>query len=196
MTTITRTTIFAMPLIAVVALAAPGAGAEDLDGHAVTADVARFDKFMIASSPLCSFEASAKCVDAGWRFADANKDGYLELPELLEVRSAFVNWLEWKSPQMPTSQRTGAAIGMLILDTIGLNNIFAGLNTSGSGKLSRTELLRDVTLDARPLGEVLADPDAVDRKAIAKRVGRFAPIVNSMLGGEAENQPPPPPPAK
>ena len=178
-----RASLSVCTVLAATVLAALPAAAEDLDGHAVPAEVAGFDKFMMTSSPLCSFQPSLECVNAGWRFADSNKDGYLELGEVMEVRANFAKWLDWKSPQMPASQRTGVAIGMLILDTIGLPNIFAGLNTSGSGKLSKTELLKDINLDARPLGAVLSDPKAVDRKAIAKRVGRFAPIVNSMLGG-------------
>ena len=92
---------------------------------------------------------------------------------------------------MPATQRTGVPIGLLVVDTIGIPNIFAGLNTSGTGKLTKAELVRDIKLDQRPLGAVLSDPKAVDRKAIAARVGRFAPIVNSMLGGEEKEEAPP-----
>lgn len=188
-----RAKVFLCTVLAALLMAGPDAmAAEQLDGKAVPAEVAGFDKFMTASSPICSFQPSYDCLETGWRYADANKDGYLELAEVMEVRAAFVNWLDWKSPQMPAGQRTGTAIGLLIVDTIGIPNIFAGLNTSGNGKLSRAELVRDIKLDQRPLGAVLADPKAVDRKAIAARVGRFAPIVNSMLGGEEKEGAAPP----
>ena len=70
----------------------------------------------------------------------------------------------------------------MVVDIIGLDKLFAGLNTAGNGKLSRAELLADVKLDDRPLGPVLQDPDAVDREALGQRLGRVAPIVQSMLG--------------
>jgi len=187
-----KTKISVYAAVALALAAAPAAfaaeatkkGAADAEVAAAVPTVAQFEKFMMTSSPVCSYKPSLECVNTGWQFADANKDGYLELSEVMAVRAAFVDWVEWKSPAMPASQRTGVAIGMLVLDTIGLDNIFAGLNSSGSGKLSRAELLADVKLDSRPLGDVLSDPNAVDRKALAKRVGKFAPIVNSMLGGE------------
>ena len=191
----TRTKVSVWAAVAIVLAAVPAAFAAepakksvtDAETSATVPTIAQFEKFMMTSSPICSHKPSLDCLNTGWQFADANKDGYLELSEVMAVRTAFVEWMEWKSPALPASQRTGVAIGILVLDTIGIDNIFAGLNTSGNGKLSRAELLADIKLDSRPLGAVLADPKAVDRKAIAARVGKFAPIVNSMLGGEEKD---------
>jgi hypothetical protein len=41
--------------------------------------------------------------------------------------------------------------------------------------------LTDVRLDSRPLGQVLTDPKAVDRQAVAKRLGALSPVVDGMV---------------
>ena len=47
--------------------------------------------------------------------------------------------------------------------------------------MSRKELLADVTLDERPLGEVLLDDKAVDRAAVAQRLGSLSPMLEGLL---------------
>jgi hypothetical protein len=146
-----------------------------------SAAVLAFDRFIAASSPVCSFEPSGHCVDMGWHFADTNRDGYLEPSEVKAVRAEVQDWLTWKGGDLTGPQRTGVTLGLIVIDSIGLDNIFAGLNTAGSGKLSRAELLTDVKLDDRPLGKVLQDPNSVDRKDLAHRLGKFSAVVNGML---------------
>ena len=146
-----------------------------------------FEQFLIASSPVCLNEPSAHCVDIGWRFADTDHDGTLSFAEIQVVRGALRDWLAWKWPELSAKDRTNITLGLMVVDIIGLDKLFTGLNTAGNGKLSRAELLADVTLDNRPLGPVLQDPDAVDRKALAQRLGRVAPIVQSMLGAPREH---------
>ena len=51
----------------------------------------------------------------------------------------------------------------------------------GNGVVTKSELLADVTLDARPLGKILADPKAVDRAAMARRLGLPLPILNGLF---------------
>lgn len=147
-----------------------------------------FQQFLVASSPVCLNEPSAHCVDIGWRFADTDHDGTLSFAEIQAVRTALQDWLSWKWPELSAKDRTNITLGLMVVDIIGLDKLFAGLNTSGNGKLSRAELLADVKLDDRPLGPVLQDPDAVDRKALAQRLGRVAPIVQSMLGEPREHE--------
>ncbi len=36
----------------------------------------------------------------------------------------------------------------------------------------------DVRLDERPLGRVLGDAEAVDRRAMARRLGKLAPLLD------------------
>lgn len=147
-----------------------------------------FEQFLIASSPVCLNQPSAHCVDIGWQFADTDHDGTLSFAEIQAVRTALQEWLSWKWPELSAKDRTNITLGLMVVDIIGLDKLFAGLNTAGNGKLSRAELLADVTLDDRPLGPVLQDPDAVDRKALAQRLGRVAPIVQSMLGEPRDHE--------
>ena len=147
-----------------------------------------FQQFLVASSPVCLNEPSAHCVDIGWQFADTDHDGTLSFGEIQAVRTALQDWLSWKWPELSAKDRTNITLGLMVVDIIGLDKLFAGLNTSGNGKLSRAELLADIKLDDRPLGPVLQDPDAVDRKALAQRLGRVAPIVQSMLGEPREHE--------
>lgn len=146
-----------------------------------------FEQFLIASSPVCLNEPSAHCVDIGWRFADTDHDGTLSFAEIQAVRGALQDWLAWKWPELSAKDRTNITLGLMVVDIIGLDKLFAGLNIAGNGKLSRAELLADVKLDDRPLGPVLQDPEAVNRKALAQRLGRVAPIVQSMLGEPSEH---------
>ena len=145
--------------------------------------VLAFDRFIAASSPTCLNEPSARCLDVGWHFADANRDGTLSLAEIKTVRAALQNWLTWKGDAIPARERTNVTLGLIVLDVIGLDKLFASLNVSGTGKLTRAELLADVKLDNRPLGQVLQDPKAVDRKAVAAKLGRAAPVVGGMMDG-------------
>ena len=146
-----------------------------------------FQQFLIASSPVCLNEPSGHCVDIGWNFADTNHDGTLSFAEIQAVRAALQDWLSWKWPELSAKDRTNITLGLMVVDIVGLDKLFAGLNTAGNGKLSRAELLADVKLDDRPLGPVLQDPDAVDRKALGQRLGRVSPIVQSMLGEPREH---------
>ena len=143
--------------------------------------VLAFDRFMVASSPVCSFEPSKRCVDMGWRFADADRDGTLSLAEIKSVRAALQDWMAWKGDAIPRKGRTGVTLGLIVFDMIGAEKLFATLNTSHTGRLTKAELLADVRLDERPLGAVLQDPKSVDREDLAKKLGGAAPVVNGMI---------------
>jgi len=143
--------------------------------------VRAFDRFMARSSPVCLNQPSRRCVDAGWRFADTDRDGKLSLAEVKAVRAALQAWLAWKGDAIPRRERTSVTLGLIVLDVIGVDKLFASLNVSGTGKLTRSELLADVKLDDRPLGKVLQDPKAVDRRALAARLGHIAPVVDGMI---------------
>jgi len=167
--------------------AADAGSAPDPNTQPPTPAAQAFQQFLIASSPVCLNEPSAHCVDVGWRFADTDHDGTLSFAEIQAVRTALQDWLAWKWPELSAKDRTNITLGLMVVDIIGLDKLFTGLNTSGNGKLSRAELVADVKLDNRPLGPVLQDPNAVDRKALAQRLGRVSPIVQSMLGEPREH---------
>ncbi|MGB8275294.1 MAG: hypothetical protein WCF16_08525, partial [Alphaproteobacteria bacterium] len=146
-----------------------------------SAAILAFDRFMIESSPVCLNEPAARCVDMGFRFADADRDGELSLAELADVRATLERWVAWKGDAIAPKDRTSIAIGLLILDAVGLDKLLASYNSDGDGKLSKKELLTDVRLDQRPLGQVLMDPKAVDRHAVAKRLGWLAPAADGLM---------------
>src|SRR5690606_33111149 len=44
------------------------------------------ERFIELSTPVCRKQASMRCVDAGWRYADTDRDGLLSAAELEVVR--------------------------------------------------------------------------------------------------------------
>ena len=140
-----------------------------------------FEHFIRRSGPLCLSSPSTDCFARGWRFADRNGDGALALDELTEIRSELLQWTEWRGESLRGGERLGISTGIWIVDSVGLPTLFAGFDSDGSGGLSQEELLADVRLDERPLAQVLLDPAAVDRKAIAGRLGKLSPMLDALL---------------
>lgn len=169
----------AVALIGLIGWAAPAA-TESLPVAASPAVLA-FEQFIRASTPVCERRPAADCIDAGWGFADANRDKRLSLAELTEVRNTLVDWTSWRGESLHRRDRAAIAVGILMVDSIGLENLVASYNSDADDALSRNELLADVTLDERPLGEVLLDEEAVDRAAVAQRLGSLSPMLEGLL---------------
>ncbi len=150
-------------------LAATPAAAEDVDGSDGRA--AAFDHFMGAARPVCQQRPAADCVALAWRFADADGDQELSVAELTEVRGALEDWVLRRQAELSRPERSSLVFGLLLVDSIGVERLLTLYDSDGDGLISRSELLADVHLDRRPLGEVLLDPVAVDRRAIARRLG-------------------------
>ncbi|MEO3435499.1 hypothetical protein [Inquilinus sp. CAU 1745] len=146
-----------------------------------TGAVAELDSFIGTTGILCESAPSALCVDSAIAFADRDGDAHLSTEELSDVKSAVQDWASW--PGNPASQRERGMIllGLSMIETAGLDNLIAGMDTDGDGLVSRAELLADVQLDERPLGEVLLDPEAVDRRAIGRRFGMLAPMIDGFF---------------
>ena len=96
-------------------------------------------------------------------------------------RSALAAWAIWREQRLSARERGGIALGLWIVEMVGLDNLFRGYDADRSGALSRAEFLADVRLDLRPLAEVLSDPAAVDRVALGARVEALAPLVEDLL---------------
>ena len=139
------------------------------------------ERFVRSSGSLCQKAPANDCVDAGWRYADDNRDRGLSLAELRQVRSAVEAWLGWKGDAVVPRERAAVLFGLFIVDAVGLDELFDGYDTDRDGLVSREELLADVRLDERPLGKVLVDPEAVDRRAIARRLGKLAPLLDGYF---------------
>jgi len=140
-----------------------------------------FERFVHSSTPVCLRQPSAACVTQGWAYADTDNDGGLSAGELAAVENAVREWYDWRSGNIPSRDRVMMALGLWIVAQIGLENIAATYDADGDGLITREELLADVRLDERPLGRVLLDADAVDRGAIARRLGAFAPVLGTFL---------------
>jgi hypothetical protein len=147
---------------------------------APTPQVLAFDKFMKQSSPICQKQASHRCVDAGWRYADRNGDKTLDLAELQTVRAEMGDWLAWKEG-ITQREKANVAMGLWVVDSAGLPNLFASYDANGDGKLTQAELLADVKLDQRPLGQVLTDEKAVNRQRFSQRLGPLSKLAEALM---------------
>jgi hypothetical protein len=133
--------------------------------------IVAFDRFIAASDPVCHFGRAADCVDLAWRFADADGNRGLSLEELRAIRTDLEVWAIWRQADLAPQERSGIAMGLWLVDVVGLEYLHAAYDADGDGLISRSELLADVRLDERPIGTVLLDPAAVDHAAIGRRLG-------------------------
>ncbi|MEO3433597.1 hypothetical protein [Inquilinus sp. CAU 1745] len=97
------------------------------------------------------------------------------------MKSAVQDWAAWAGNPASQQERGMIMLGLSMIETAGLNNLIAGMDTDGDGLISRAGLLADVRLDERPLGEVLLDPENVDRRAIGRRFGMLAPMIDGFF---------------
>lgn len=169
------------PLLLGLLWVASAAAAAAAQREAPSPVVAAFDEFMGASKPVCEHEPARHCVDLAWRFADANGDGGLSLAEFQRVRDALAEWTAWKGESLDREKQASITLGLLLVDGVGLETLIESYDTDGDGLVSRSELLADVRLDERPLGRILEDSEALDRKAFAGRFGPIAPLVDGLL---------------
>ena len=154
------------------------ARAEAVDG--VDGRAAAFDEFMRASRPLCEHRPAEQCVAFAWRFADSDGDHQLSAAELADVRAALEGWALRHRDELTRPERSSVALALLLVDSIGVEHLLGLYDSDHDGRISRPELLADVHLDGRPLGEVLLDPAAVDRAAVARRLGIPAALLDQL----------------
>ena len=157
-------------LACAIALAAVAVSGRAAPAAAVIDEVA-FDRFMRVGRPICTEQPAGACVALAWSFADRNADQALSVAELAAIRTELESWALRHRDQLTPPERSGLALGLLLVDSIGLERLHALYDADADGVISRSELLADVQLDERPLPDTLLDPDAVDRGAIARRLG-------------------------
>jgi hypothetical protein len=168
-----------VPLAPAAAQSAPSQ-AQPVPKPAPSPQVVAFDRFMKQSSPVCQTQSSKRCIDAGWKLADRDSDGTLTLQELQSVRAQVGDWLAWKEGIQPRD-KANLAMGLWVVDSAGLPNLFASYDTNGDGRLTQAELLADVKLDERPLGKVLTDEKSVDRQRFSQRLGPLSKLAESLM---------------
>jgi hypothetical protein len=167
-------------LLAVAAAVLPAAKA------APEPPIVAFDRFISESNSVCRFGRAADCVDLAWRFADADGNHGLSLDELRALRADVEVWAIWRQADLAAQERSGIAMGLWLVDAVGLDYLVAVYDADGDGLLSRSELLADVHLDERPIGTVLLDPQAVDHAAIGRRFGLPSTVLDQLPLDQAD----------
>lgn len=145
--------------------------------ESVSAGIRAFDRFVTTSAPLCLHEPAAACIDAAWLMADRDRDRQLSLDELATVQRDLAEWARWKKPDLHENDWSAIQLGLLVARAIGLNGLFESFDADRDRGLSQTEMLADVTLDRRPLPQILTDRAAVDWDSVSRRLGSFAGLV-------------------
>ncbi|MGH6945003.1 MAG: hypothetical protein ACREH6_12375 [Geminicoccaceae bacterium] len=140
-----------------------------------------FGQFVTATEPVCRSRPAEECIRLAFRFADTDGDLKLSAAELYRVRDDLEAWTEQQPDSLAPEQRGVIALGLGLVDAIGLETLMAGYDADGDGSLDRAELLADLRLDQRPLGELILDPAALDRHAMAHRLGVLAPWLDRVL---------------
>lgn len=175
------TTFMAMLHTIVIGLIAMAGVAHAVSDEAPSIEILTFDRFIAITGPACDSGSSTDCFDLAFDFADSDGDGALSGGELTDVRDALADWSAWRDGVLTVQERNGIRLGLWLVDSVGLDALRASYDDDGDGAVSREELLADVTLDERRMAEVLLDPEAVDRRAVARRLGHLAPFLDQAL---------------
>ncbi|MEM7169294.1 MAG: hypothetical protein AAF530_03950 [Pseudomonadota bacterium] len=149
-------------------------------GPAAADSTAQLSGFLSDVAPICQVEPGAVCVDLAWQFVDGDGDGQVSLAEAEDLHATVQSWASGAEGELPPRTRTGVLLGLFLVNSAGLDALFAGFDVDQDGILTQEEFLADVQLDERPLGDTLLDEDAVDRPAVAARFGALAPLLQKV----------------
>ncbi len=134
-------------------------------------DARTVQSFIQETSRTCTSRAARDCIDAGWKFVVVSPQHGLTLPELKSLRQRLGGWFSAYQDVLSPQDRGAVLVGLLMADGIGMERLHKAFDTDRNGRVSQRELLTDVTLDQRSLGAILTDVKAVNRKALATRLG-------------------------
>lgn len=152
------------------------AGAPSVQAErAAPAGAVALDGFIARAAKPCQAGPATACIDLAWAFADRNGDRTLDLAEMRALRATVAGWAEWKGAALPEQTRAGLALALWTVDAVGLDKMVAAYDANGDGRLNRAEALADLRLDDRPLRVLLADPAALDRAALQRRLNALLP---------------------
>ena len=154
-----------------------------LPGQAATSNArdGSVDRFLAASVPVCMHAPAVQCVSKGFAFADSDGDGKLSLVEVKALQAEVDRWAKANASRLPAGERQRLLIGLVVIQTVGPEQLFASYDADGDGFLDREEVTADIRLDKRPLPEILADPAAIDWNSLAGRAGDAAPLLKKLF---------------
>ena len=121
------------------------------------------------------------CVDQGFAFADVDRDDKLSRAEVGSVQAQVDRWAKGNARRLPQAERERLIMGLLIVQAVGPDQLFASYDSDGDELLSREEVTVDIRLDKRPLPEILSDPGSVDWNGLAARAGDAAPLLKRLF---------------
>ena len=139
-----------------------------------------FDRFLGQAGPVCLHQSAILCVNKAWGYGDQNRDGRLSIAEVNRNRRLLSRWVARRHHRLAEQDRQAILLGLMIIESVGLERLFAGFDSNRDGHLSRAEVLADVSLDERPLGQILSDPQAVDWTAIRNRLGGMGSLLDGV----------------
>ena len=139
------------------------------------------DRFLAASVPVCMHAPAVECVSQGFAFADADRDGKLSLVEAETLQGEVDRWAKANADRLPQAERQRLLMGLIVVQTVGPDQLFSSYDADRDGFLSREEVTADIRLDRRPLPEILADPSAIDWNGLAARAGDAAPLLKKLF---------------
>lgn len=137
--------------------------------------------FIQSSVPFCSQAPAVQCVDRGFAFADRDQNGRLSLVEARTTQGELNRWTKANAKRLPAPEREKLVMGLLLLQTVGPEQLFKSYDADQDGELSREELTADIRLDQRPLPEILSDPSSIDWDALSARAGDVAPLLRRLF---------------
>jgi hypothetical protein len=141
----------------------------------------QLDRFIGKAGPTCLKAPARVCVDQGFAYADRDRSGGLSLAEAKAVEAQATAWSQANARYLPPAERQRLIMGLLVVQSIGPERLFASYDSDHNGELSKAELLADVRLDERPLPVVLSDPKSVDWGRLSERAGPAAPLIRRLF---------------
>ncbi len=140
-----------------------------------------FDEFARTSGVYCAEAPSRQCFDRGFAFADRDGSGSVSLAEARRFHDEFRSWGLAHRAEMPAPDQQALLAGLLVVQAVGVDTIFASYDADGDGRLTRSEAAADLRLDDRPMPVLLEDARGVDWARIRARLGPAAILLGDVL---------------
>jgi len=144
-------------------------------------DAAALDKFLQTGVPFCMKAQAVQCIDRGFAFADRDGDGKLSVTEVATIEAQVDGWVKANADRVPQPDRQRLVLGLLLVHTMGPEQLVKSYDRDHDGQLSREEVTADIRLDKRTLPEILSDPASIDWGALSARAGDAAPLLKQLF---------------